>query len=380
MAVYRVRLLPEFDAGTQGFGEDLVEPSAGFVEWRAGAEVREDDEFVLEAVGAIEEVIEVHVPELVNLFAAVFRAEKSHFGDQDFAGEDVGMSIEAVRSGVAGEAQNWGERFGGDFGALQTQVTDLVTAEPAEFGAQFFADVIDDVADGGHGVPGGEHGDTMFAGQVQSITGFDADEFAEHATAIQFLPCSEHAPGIFDDFLRKIDDGRFHLHHASSGNEDGERGKVIQVPVGDEEGAVAHEGPRAGAELEADFEFGDAPVALHGGAGIALDGEGFVFECVEGEVFGHGMAADCGPPGSGLVEECEQVSGDIGGGDGGLGPQSQVANLPLIGGEFIGAGNQAEAKATAVRVFHLSPQIACFRVDFGANPGFAKCASHLQVL
>ena len=107
-----------------------------------------------------------------------------------------------------------------------------------------------------------------------------------------------------------------------------------------------------------------------------------MFECVEGEVFGHGLAADCGPPGggSGLVEKCEQVIGDIGGGDGGLGAQSQVANLPLVGGEFIGACDQAEAEAAAVRVLHLTSQIASFRVNFGADPDLAESASHLQVL
>ena len=266
LAVYRWRLLPEFDAGAEGFGEDLIESSAGFVEWRAGTEVGEDDEFVLEAVCAIEEIIEVHVPEFMNLFAAVFRAEEGHFGDQDFAGEDVGVSIETVRSGIAGEADEWGQGFGGDFGALQTQVTDLVAAEPAEFGPQFFADVIDDIADGGYGVSGGEHGDAMFAGEVECVPGFDADEFAEHATAIQFLPGPQYAPGIFDDFFGKIDDGWFHLHHASSGDEDGKRGEVIEVPVGDKEGAVAHKGPGAGTEFEADLEFRDSPIALHGGA------------------------------------------------------------------------------------------------------------------
>jgi hypothetical protein len=35
---------------------------------------------------------------------------------------------------------------------------------------------------------------------------------------------------------------------------------------------------------------------LHGRAGVALDGEGFVLVGVEREVFGHGMAAGGGPP------------------------------------------------------------------------------------
>lgn len=146
----------------EGIGEDVIESSAGFGDWGAGAEVGEDDQFVLEAVGSIEEVVEVHVAELVNFFAAMFGPEEGHFGDEDFAGVDVGVSIEAWGSGIAGEADEGGEGFGSDFGALESQVADLVSAESAEFRSEFFADVVDDVTDGGNGVFGGEDRHAVF--------------------------------------------------------------------------------------------------------------------------------------------------------------------------------------------------------------------------
>ncbi len=156
-------LLPESDAVAEGFGEDLIESSAGFGERRAGAEVCEDDEFVLEAMGTIEEIIEVHVAEFVNFFAAMFGPEEGHFGDEDFAGVDIGVSIEAWGGGIAGEADEGVEEFGGDFGALESEVADLVAGESAEFGSEFFSDIVDDVADGRDGMSGGEDGDAVFA-------------------------------------------------------------------------------------------------------------------------------------------------------------------------------------------------------------------------
>lgn len=52
------------------------------------------------------------------------------------------------------------------------------------------------------------------------------------------------------------------------------------------------------------------------------------------------------------------MAGDIGFADGVLGSESEVPNLPLVCGEFVGAGDQAEAKAAAVCVFHLSAEVA----------------------
>lgn len=110
----------------------------------------------------------------------------------------------------------------------------------------------------------GKDGEAVFSGEIDGVSGFDSDEFADHASAIEFLPGTEHSPGILHNFLGQVDDRGFHLHHAASGDEDGESCEVIKVSVSDEESAVPHEGPRAGTEFKADPKFGYSPVALDG--------------------------------------------------------------------------------------------------------------------
>ena len=63
------------------------------------------------------------------------------------------------------------------------------------------------------------------------------------------------------------------LHHAPAGDVDRQGGDVVEVGVREKPGRRAHEVPRLGAEVEADLQFGDAPVGLHRGARIALDGQ-----------------------------------------------------------------------------------------------------------
>ena len=63
----------------------------------------------------------------------------------------------------------------------------------------------------------------------------------------------------------------FHLHHATASDVGGECRDVVEVRVGDEVPRECHEVPRLGTEVESDFEFGDAPVGLDCGAGVAID-------------------------------------------------------------------------------------------------------------
>ena len=63
---------------------------------------------------------------------------------------------------------------------------------------------------------------------------------------------------------------------------------MIEVGVGQEPGLGAHEIPGMRTEVEADFEFGDSPVALHRGAGIAFDGEAGELMRQDGCVIDHG--------------------------------------------------------------------------------------------
>src|SRR5207247_11195791 len=68
----------------------------------ARAEVRADNQLVLEAVGPLDEVVEVHVAELVDLLAAVVGPDEAHFGDEDLGLVDRRVVVEAGRAGIAG--------------------------------------------------------------------------------------------------------------------------------------------------------------------------------------------------------------------------------------------------------------------------------------
>ena len=68
-----------FQAGREFFFEVIVD-LLGVV---AGAEVGDDDEFVVEEVGTVEEVVEVHVAELVDVFLAMVRRDEGQLANQD---------------------------------------------------------------------------------------------------------------------------------------------------------------------------------------------------------------------------------------------------------------------------------------------------------
>src|SRR5262249_39339911 len=65
---------PELDPLAQRRRELGVEQAAHFLRMIACAEVRADDQLVLEPVRTLDEIVEVHVAELVDLLAAVVGA------------------------------------------------------------------------------------------------------------------------------------------------------------------------------------------------------------------------------------------------------------------------------------------------------------------
>lgn len=74
------------------------------------------------------------------------------------------------------------------------------------------------------------------------------------------------------------------------------------------------------------------------------------------------------------------MSGHVDGGNGGLGAEPQVANLPLAGRKLVGAGDQTQAETTAIGILHLAAKVSSFRVDLGTNSVPAEQSSHLQIV
>jgi hypothetical protein len=64
---------------------------------RASTQMGQNDQFVLKLLCAFQNVVEMHVAELVDLFLAVLRSEKSHLRDQHFSLVNIRMGIQSLR-------------------------------------------------------------------------------------------------------------------------------------------------------------------------------------------------------------------------------------------------------------------------------------------
>ncbi len=83
----------------------------------AGAEMRGDDQLILEFVTTVNKVVEVHVAELVDFFFTVIGRDKSHLADLDLGLVHFGTVVEASRGRIAGVGNERRAMFGRNFGA-----------------------------------------------------------------------------------------------------------------------------------------------------------------------------------------------------------------------------------------------------------------------
>ena len=61
----------------------------------ARAQMRSDNEFILELIATIDKIVQVHVAEFVDLFFAVLGRNKRHFTDQHLGFVHDGAIVEA---------------------------------------------------------------------------------------------------------------------------------------------------------------------------------------------------------------------------------------------------------------------------------------------
>ena len=57
-------------------------------------EVRKNNSLVLEAISAVDNIVEVHVAELLDLVAAMIGAKETHLGDQNFRLVNCRIAVE----------------------------------------------------------------------------------------------------------------------------------------------------------------------------------------------------------------------------------------------------------------------------------------------
>ena len=81
-----------------------------------------------------------------------------------------------------------------------------------------------------------------------------------------------------DGLGRQVDRRRLHLHHPPPGDQDRQRGDVVEMRVADEPVRRGHERPGLAAQVEAQLQLGHPPVGLHGGPRVALDRQALVLE------------------------------------------------------------------------------------------------------
>ena len=93
-------LLPYFHSNTRlrrDGGSLLIQTAFRFRIMRSGTQVSQNDQLVLKLVGTLQNVIQMHVAELVNLFFAMFGTEKRHLCNQHFSCKCVRVRFKTSR-------------------------------------------------------------------------------------------------------------------------------------------------------------------------------------------------------------------------------------------------------------------------------------------
>ena len=96
----------------------------------AGAKMSADDQLVLETVSPFDEIIQVHVAELVNLLPAVIGPDKAQLGNQHLGLEDRRIVVQASGAGIAGISHQRRPYLTRHRHPRKAQVTDLVAGQP----------------------------------------------------------------------------------------------------------------------------------------------------------------------------------------------------------------------------------------------------------
>src|SRR5262245_19967486 len=92
--------------------------------------MRADDELILEAVGALQKIIQVHVAELVNLLPEMIGPDEAQLGDEDLSLEDGRAAIQSRGAGVAGVSNERCPHFTRHRRSCQPQISDLLAGQP----------------------------------------------------------------------------------------------------------------------------------------------------------------------------------------------------------------------------------------------------------
>src|SRR5437870_5295694 len=111
----------------------------------AGAEMGKDEQLVFESVRALDEIIQVHMAELVYLLAAVVRANKAHLGDQDLRLESGREVVQARGARIACIGEQRRADLAGHLRSREAQIANLVAGQALEFLLELVAALPDEI-------------------------------------------------------------------------------------------------------------------------------------------------------------------------------------------------------------------------------------------
>lgn len=122
-----------------------------------------DYDFIMKLVGSFDDVIQMHVTELVDLFSTMLRPEKGEFCNQDLSFKDRRVVVESRRRGVARVTDERCSYFVSDVLARHSQVANFVAAERLVLQLQLLPSLPDKVTDGGNRVLSFKNRDDVIA-------------------------------------------------------------------------------------------------------------------------------------------------------------------------------------------------------------------------
>src|SRR5579883_1152437 len=95
--------------------------------------MRTDNYLVMETIGPLDVVIQVHVAEFVDLLAPVVGANEAQLGDEDLGLINRWISVHTSRIGIAGIGNQRGPDLACYRHARQTEIADLVSRQTVIF-------------------------------------------------------------------------------------------------------------------------------------------------------------------------------------------------------------------------------------------------------
>src|SRR5262249_35504531 len=114
----------------------------------ARAKMGENDQLVLETIGSLDHVIEMHVPELVDLFAAMAGPDEADLGNENLGLVNGWVVIQAGRTRVAAIGHERRSSLAGHARAAEAEISNLLAGQAVIFFLEFEPAIPNDTAKG----------------------------------------------------------------------------------------------------------------------------------------------------------------------------------------------------------------------------------------